>query len=108
MNNQQIDKAIKSILELISATNSYIDSEAPWSLKKSNKTRMEEVLYIASNIIIKSTFMLYPIIPHSSKKILSTFNISSESLTFEKFTELINKEIKISNPEPIFPRILNV
>ena len=51
--------------------------------------------------------MLYPIIPHSSKKILSTFNISSESLTFEKFTELINKEIKISNPEPIFPRILN-
>ena len=107
MNNQQIDKAIKCILELISATNSYIDSEAPWSLKKSNKTRMEEVLYIASNIIIKSTFMLYPIIPHSSKKILSTFNISSESLTFEKFTELINKEIKISNPEPIFPRILN-
>ena len=26
---------------------------------------------------------------------------------FENFTKLINQNIKINNPEPIFPRILN-
>ena len=67
---------------------------------------MEEVLYIVSNIIIKSAIMLYPIIPTSSKKILNIFNYNMDN-KFENFTQLINQNIKINNPEPIFPRILN-
>ncbi len=107
MNNQQIDKAIKSVLELISAGNSYVDTQAPWTLKKTNKIRMEEVLYIVTNIIIKSAIMLYPIIPTSCKKILNIFDINIDNLKFDEFTKLINQNIKINNPEPIFPRILN-
>ncbi len=107
MNNQQIDRAIKSVLELISASNAYVDTQAPWTLKKTNKIRMEEVLYIVTNIIIKSAIMLYPIIPTSSKKILNIFNYNMNNNKFENFTKLINQNIKINNPEPIFPRILN-
>ena len=107
MNNQQIDKAIKSVLELISATNVYIDTQAPWSLKKTNKIRMEEVLYIVANVIIKSAILFYPIIPTSSKKILNIFNYDTTNLKFDNFTKLIDHNIKINNPEPIFPRILN-
>ena len=106
MNNQQIDRAIKSVLELISSGNAYVDIQAPWTLKKTNKIRMEEVLYIVTNIIIKSAIMLYPIIPTSSKKILNIFNYNMDN-KFENFTQLINQNIKINNPEPIFPRILN-
>ena len=106
MNNQQIDRAIKSVLELISAGNAYVDTQAPWTLKKTNKIRMEEVLYIITNIIIKSAIMLYPIIPTSSKKILNIFNYNMDN-KFENLTQLINQNIKINNPEPIFPRILN-
>ena len=36
--------------------------------QKTNKNRMEEVLFIITNIIIKSAVMLYPVIPNSSKK----------------------------------------
>ena len=107
MNNQQIDRAIKSVLELISAGNAYVDTQAPWTLKKTNKIRMEEVLYIVTNIIIKSAIMLYPIIPTSSKKILNIFNYNMDNNKFENLTKLINQNIKINNPEPIFPRILN-
>ncbi len=107
MNNQQIDRAIKSVLELISAGNSYVDTQAPWTLKKTNKIRMEEVLFIVTNIIIKSAIMLYPIIPTSSKKILNIFNYNMDNNKFDNFTKLINQNIKINNPEPIFPRILN-
>lgn len=107
MNNQQIDRAIKSVLELISAGNVYVDTQAPWTLKKTNKIRMEEVLYIVTNIIIKSAIMLYPIIPTSAKKILNIFNYNMDKNKFENFTKLINQNIKINNPEPIFPRILN-
>ncbi len=107
MNNQQIDKAIKSVLELISAGNSYVDNQAPWSLKKTNKNRMEEVLFVVTNIIIKSAIMLFPIIPTSSKKILNIYNYNIDDFKFDNFTKLINQNIKINNPEPIFPRILN-
>ena len=107
MENQQIDRAIKSVLELISAGNVYVDNQAPWLLKKSNKIRMEEVLYIICNIIIKSAIMLYPVIPNSSKKILNIFNYNIDKLRFDNLTKLINQNIKINNPEPIFPRILN-
>jgi Methionyl-tRNA synthetase len=88
MNNQQIDRAIKSVLELISACNAYVDTQAPWSLKKTNKIRMEEVLYLVTNIIIKSAIMLYPIIPTSSKKVLNIFNYNMKNYKFEKFTKL--------------------
>tara|TARA_Y100000768_G_C23929247_1_gene659199 strand:- start:706 stop:1407 length:702 start_codon:yes stop_codon:yes gene_type:complete len=107
MNNQQIDRAIKSVLELLSSTNAYVDIQAPWSLKKTNKNRMEEVLYVVTNIIIKSAIMFYPIIPTSSKKVLSIFNYNTDNLKFNNFTKLIDQNIIINNPEPIFPRILN-
>ncbi len=107
MNNQQIDRAIKSVLELISASNAYVDFQAPWSLKKTNRIRMEEVLFIVTNIIIKSTIMLYPIIPTSAEKILNIFNYNINNCKFDNFTNLIDKNIKINRAEPIFPRILN-
>ena len=34
MNDQQIDKAIKEIMDLLSQCNAYVDEQAPWSLKK--------------------------------------------------------------------------
>ena len=34
-------------------------------------------------------------------------NYNMDNNKFENFTKLINQNIKINNPEPIFPRILN-
>ena len=103
--NFQIDKSIKSIMELLSDTNAYVDTQAPWLLKKNNVNRMKVVLFLISNIIIKTTIMLYPIIPSSSKKALSFFNIDIKNVNFNNFTKINNKELIISNPQPLFPRI---
>ena len=105
MKNFQIDKAIKSVMELLSNTNAYVDSQAPWSLRKTNPERMNLVLYIISNIIIKSTIMLNPIMPSSTNKVLSYFNLNDELISFQNFNDLINYEITINQPKPIFPRI---
>ncbi len=106
MNNQQIDKSIKSVMELLSLTNVYVDEQAPWSLKKTDKERMQVVLFVVVNIIIKSSIMLFPIIPKSTKKILSMFNMDINNINFNKFDLLISKNIIIDSPSPIFPRIL--
>ncbi len=105
MNNQQIDKGIKSVIELLSLTNSYVDNQAPWTLKKTNISRMHTVLYIIINIIVKSSLMLFPIIPGSAEKVLSFINIDINELDFDNFNELIDKDLRINPPSPIFPRI---
>ena len=105
MNDQQIDKAIKEIMDLLSQCNAYVDEQAPWSLKKTNPERMKTVLYVISIIIIKSTVMLFPIIPSSAEKVLSFFNLSINQVNFNKFDKIISTNINVNSPSPIFPRI---
>ncbi len=105
MNNHQIDRAIKSVMEILSLTNAYVDDQAPWSLLKTDSKRMEIVLYVIVNVIVKSTIMLSPIIPSSSEKVLSFFNINFNNINLLEFKELIKEEININSPIPIFPRI---
>ncbi len=105
MECQNIDKSIKAIMELLSSTNAYIDQQAPWSLKKTNPQRMETVLYLVSTIIIKSTVMLFPIIPQSASIVLSFFELDIKNIKFDLLNEIALKKIKVINPRPIFPRI---
>ena len=104
MEEQKIDKSLKSVFELISETNSYINKQAPWILKKNNIERMNTVLFIALNIIRCSSLLLMPVIPSSSNKVLDILHIDQSERNFN-YIKLILKDIKIINPTPIFPRI---
>ena len=66
---------------------------------------MKTVLYVISIIIIKSTVMLFPIIPNSAEKVLSFFNLSINQVNFNKFDKIISTNINVNSPSPIFPRI---
>ena len=105
MNSFHIDKALKSIFDLLSKTNAYVDSQAPWNLKKNDIDRMNVVLFLISNIIIKTTIMLYPIINTSSQKVLKIFNLDKSNISFTNFEKFIDHDIIINSPKPIFPRI---
>jgi len=105
MNNQEIDKAIKKIFELLSESNIYIDKQAPWSLKKTDVSRMNVVLSVSIELIKRSTFMLSPIIPESTKKIFNLLNINFKTLSFDNIFEINSFSQKINTAKPIFPRI---
>ena len=105
LNNQEIDKAIKEIFDLLSKTNIYVDKQAPWNLKKLNITRMNVVLSVSVEIIRRSTIMLFPIIPNSSIKILTILNIDAKKINFKDIDILPTSVKKINIASPIFPRI---
>ena len=105
-NDQQIDKAIKEVMELVSYINSYIDKLAPWNLKKEDKIeRMNQVLSISIEMIRRSSLMLFPIIPDSIKQVYKIINIDENSLNFENYDLLPQTKYIISKSFPIFPRI---
>jgi len=105
MNEQKIDKSLKEIFELLTATNIYFDKQAPWDLKKINLDRMNTVLFVSIEIIRRSTILLYPIIPESCEKIFNIINIEKKNINFNNYNKIINKSFKINDPFPIFPRI---
>jgi Methionyl-tRNA synthetase len=67
---QAFHEALESIWALIRAANSYVDSQAPWKLRKGDPERMATVLYILADTIRKLAFLTQPFMPGSSSIIL--------------------------------------
>jgi methionyl-tRNA synthetase len=100
-----IDKALKNIFEFLSEVNAYVDEQAPWSLKKINSDRMQDVLYIITLVTIKCSVLLHPVIPSSVDTILNIYNLSLKDLNFKTLNNFNPNVIKLNKPNPIFPRI---
>ena len=105
MESFQIDKALKNIFEYLSEVNAYVDEQAPWALKKTDTTRMQDVLYVITLITIKCSVLLQPVIPSSIDKVLNIYNLSKEELDLVNINDFNPKTIKLNTPNPIFPRI---
>ena len=105
MESFQIDKALKNIFEYLSEVNAYVDEQAPWTLKKTDSTRMQDVLYLITLITIKCSVLLQPVIPSSIDKILKIYNLSLKDLNLINIKDFNPNTIKLNKPNPIFPRI---
>ena len=105
MNEQNIDKSLKEVFELLTETNIYVDKQAPWKLKKTNLERMNAVLFVALEIIRRSSLLLFPIIPGSSEKVFSILNIDKKEITMNNYKTIPSKPYKINEAFPVFPRI---
>ena len=66
--------------EYLSEVNAYVDDQAPWALKKTDSTRMQDVLYLITLITIKCSVLLQPVIPSSIDKTLKIYNLSLKDL----------------------------
>ena len=105
MSEQNIYKSLKEIFELLSATNIYIDKQAPWTLKITNSERMNTVLFVALEIIRRSSLLLLPIKPESCSKVLSILNIDKKDISLKNYKITHYKSYIINESFPIFPRI---
>ncbi|QNM83199.1 methionine--tRNA ligase [Sphingomonas sabuli] len=73
------------------ACNAYVDTTAPWALKKTDPARMAEVLGTLVVAIRKLTSAVVPIIPESAGKLLETIDRGVAN--------------RLEQPVPVFPRL---
>jgi methionyl-tRNA synthetase len=85
--------------------NKYIDTEAPWALKKTNPERMKTVLYVLTEMLRRLAIILEPIMPVSCAKLLDQVGASEEMRTFDSIFTRITPGCVMSPPSPIFPKI---
>jgi methionyl-tRNA synthetase len=106
--SQEFNLALEKIWTVIGAANKYIDTQAPWALKKSNPERMNTVLYNLIEVLRYLAITTQPIIPKSANIMLDqlTVPINERSFKYLTSTYKIKPGEKLEKPSPIFPRFV--
>lgn len=104
----EFNKAIEVTLSISSATNEYMDKNAPWTLRKEGKfEEMNNILYNIAEGIRYIAIMLQPFCPEASAKLLDQLAVPKDQRDFVNLTEkfALKSGTKLPKPEGVFPRL---
>ena len=106
IDQQNYNLYLEKVISLSSLANEYINTEAPWTLKKDNPQRMSNILYSLSETIRVIAIYLLPFMPDSAKKILDLLSVSPKQQNFQYISK--NHALKTGSilpiPTVIFPK----
>ncbi|MFI4984023.1 MAG: methionine--tRNA ligase [Rickettsiales bacterium] len=103
IDKQTLHDYIGDIVALGTAANEYIDSQAPWTLRKTDEKRMGTVLYTLAEVIRCIAIYLTPVIPDSAAQLLA--NLGMERIDFTSLDKALTPGSKLPEPKIVFPRI---
>ncbi len=97
IDNQELNLYSNFIVDCLFDANKYFNDQEPWK-KKSDISRLNTIVYVALEIIRKISILLNPIIPDTSLKVLSIFNLKQKDISFNSINNhdelIINEKIK--------------
>lgn len=105
---QRLHKVLEGIWKLVSAANGYVDSQAPWALKKENPPRMETVLSVLAEVIRCLGILIQPLMPESAAKLLNQVGVAEDARTFAHLSgeHALQPGTVLPAPQGVFPRII--
>lgn len=104
-NERRIFENMKEIWAAISWCDGYIAEKQPWTLAKNNKTEeLEQVLYNALEIIRHLAYLIFPVLPETSKEILRRLKASPQDYETAKKIDGLTVGETIEKSEPLFLR----
>ncbi len=102
----KINRALEILWQFINSLNKYIVKKEPWTLKKEGKVKeLNDVLHTLVKAVLGVSFLIYPVMPETSKKILSSLNVSKIPQEFLIDNVKIFGDKPFENPGRLFPRI---
>ncbi|MEM9574796.1 MAG: class I tRNA ligase family protein, partial [Pseudomonadota bacterium] len=106
MSKQQIHKALEAIFDVVSAGDRYVDTMAPWALRKSDPDRMNSVLYTVAETVRRIAIMCLPFMPESSGKLLDLVAVPEDKRNFANIDDALAGGTVLPKPEGVFPRFV--
>ncbi len=106
IDNQNINFYIDYIVKSLFEANKYFNDQEPWK-KKDNQIRLNTIVYTTLEIVRKISFLLYPIIPESSLKVLNIFDIEEKKVELNSIldNEYLIKGKKLNKIDILFKKI---
>jgi methionyl-tRNA synthetase len=104
----QFSKYIEEVVQAANAANLYIDSQAPWTLKKTDIKRMETVLYVLAEAIRSIAILLQPVTPIAAGKMLDQLAVPENQRSFAHVGQgyALKSGTPLPAPAGVFPRIV--
>ena len=106
IDNQDINFYIDFIVSSLFETNKYFNDQEPWK-KKDDMVRLNTIVFTSLEIIRKVSYLLYPIIPESSLKVLKIFNLNEKDINLPSIAEneFLFKGSNINKIDILFQKI---
>jgi methionyl-tRNA synthetase len=109
--NYALSRALEDIWIFVNSVNKYLAENEPWKLAENanKKKRLARILYQTAAAIRGISYLLYPVMPESGRKIWSYLgeNKAPEEVLFTSFRfEDLKTGLRVQRPKPLFPRVL--
>ena len=107
IDDHKLNSYVDFIVNVLFDANKYFNDQEPWN-KKNDKKRLNTIIYTSLELIRKISILLYPIIPSSSIKSLSVFNIKEKDILFDTIKEhkYLKSNSKIDRVDILFKKIV--
>ena len=108
LDRQAFHEALGQLFALVGEANRYVDSQAPWALKKSDPARMATVLFVLVEVIRRAALLASPFMPSSAGSLLDQLGVAADARSFAELEAGIRIEsgTAIAKPQPVFPRFV--
>ncbi|RXR26511.1 methionine--tRNA ligase [Sphingobium fluviale] len=102
--------AVEAWMRAVFACNAYIDTQAPWTLRKTDPARMEAVLATLYVAIGQLAIAIRPIIPTGADALLDQLGVADKDRTYSElergwYRRLVESGFTLAPPKPLFPRL---
>ena len=101
--------ALAEIWRIVGEANRYVDTQAPWELKKSNPVRMATVLYVLAETVRRLGILVQPFVPQSAAAMLDQLAVAASDRDFAAIDadHSLTPGTALPKPQGVFPRFLD-
>ncbi|WP_137870605.1 methionine--tRNA ligase [Sphingopyxis sp. 2PD] len=102
---------IEEWLRAVFACNQYVDTQAPWALRKTDPDRMRAVLMTLFQVVRTLAIAIRPVVPTAADMLLDQMGIAEDARNFaalndgDWFVKLTESGFSLGQPTPLFPRL---
>ncbi len=107
----ELSQGIEAWLRAVFACNQYIDTQAPWTLRKTDAERMKAVLATLYIAIRDLAVAIAPVVPSSAARLLDAMGAGEGERDFaaledpDWYRRLAESGFALALPSPVFPRL---
>ena len=98
--------ALEAAWKLIRASNSYIDRQAPWALRRTDSARMNTVLRVLVDVLRAIATNLQPFMPGAMAKMLDQLGVPANAHGFADLAVPLATGSHLPPPQGVFPRFV--
>ena len=106
MKDYALHLILAEIWRIVAEANRYFASEEPWIKRKTDRARMETILYVTAEVLRVVAIMAQPVMPASMAKLLDSLGVAPDARQFADAERRLALEpgVVLLAPAPIFPR----